>query len=207
MNIHVGGISDEELLNQFVTPNMYVYFRAKLPHLTPDVLKCRLVELTKYLILAPKFPGNILFGQEMDDLWHFWVMQTREYAQFCKTLPGGTFRNHDSNDHLDYPINWGEAETVAQDVIRAKELKASGQKPAGSEFDKEKADQHMKRVLSFFASYVSSFGPLKPEAIENWPPVQRVMRRLEWSLNDFNAFLMAQAQPKVANAPAELVPA
>ncbi|CAN1528394.1 hypothetical protein MCEMSEM23_01308 [Rhabdaerophilaceae bacterium] len=200
MNRHVPLMSDDQILNQFLTPNMYVYFRAKMPHLAPDVLKCRIVELAKYLIMAPQFPGNILFGLEMDDLWHFWVMQTREYAHFCKSLPGGTFRNHDSNDHPEHKVSWEEAEAVALATIAAKAQKAAGQKPPAAEIDKEKAEQHTKRVLSFFASYVSNFGPMKPEAVENWPPVVRMMRRMDWSLDEFNSFMLAQGKSeKVSN--------
>jgi hypothetical protein len=191
MNIRVDMNSDEQLLRQFVTPQMYVYFRVKNPDIDADVLRIKVIEVLKYLILAPQFPGNILFGQDMDDIWHLWIMQSRQYAKLCEDLPFERFRHHESNDHPDRDVTWDEAEALASAMIAEK---ASGKRPShGAETGADRFQQNAKRLLSFFATYIRTFGPLKAEAVPCWPPVERMMRGLGWNLDQFNAFLLREA--------------
>jgi len=157
-------ISDQELLEKFVTPPLMGYFRAKLPTLKLEILKRHLCELLKYLVLVRFAPGRILFAKEIDELWHYWILQTRQYAELCSRLPGGSLRHHSSNDYQE-----------------------SAQ---GEQVDRSDA---LKRIISFFISYHRNFGPMTEERIECWPPLQKVMQQAGWDIDELNAFLCEHA--------------
>jgi len=157
-------VSDQELLEKFVTLPLMRYFRAKLPTLKPEILERRLCELLKFLILVRFAPGRILFPKEIDDLWHYWILQTRQYAELCSRLPGGSLLYHSSNDYRE--------SAQAEQVDRSEAI---------------------RRIISFFISYYRNFGPVTEERLECWPPLQKVMQQAGWDINELNAFLREHA--------------
>jgi hypothetical protein len=165
-----GLISDEDLLQKFVSAPMMAYFRAKFPNLDHTTLETRICELLKFLILMKFSPGRILFRQEIDDVWHYWILQTREYRRLCETLPGNLFRDHSS---MDYPETAAAAEAISR-------------------------TDGAQRILSFFISYYRNFGPITRKRLECWPPLQRFKRRSGWNLNELNNFLRHQAFGAIA---------
>ena len=181
--------SNEDLFRRFLTPNMLVYFARKCPHLSEGELRQQLAELLKFLIFVRDFPGNIIFGKEIDEMWHLWIMQTREYEALCAALPGGEIRHHSSRD---YPET-GLTEEEARDILAAgptDEIPA----PAIREGGKERFEQNAQRLLSFFASYYLTFGPIVPEVVPLWPPLKRLADRLDWTAEKLNAFLGDQVR-------------
>jgi hypothetical protein len=156
-------ISDDSIMHEFVTPQMMAYFGAKLPNVKLNTLTHRICELLKYLILTPFSPGRILFGTDVDDVWHYWILQTRQYAQLCEKLPGGTFRHHSSADYVE-----------AKDATEVSTADA------------------MQRILSFFISYYLNFGPITKDQLECWPTLQWVAQEAGWNLDDLNNFLHDQ---------------
>jgi hypothetical protein len=198
MNIDDNLSNDEILLRQFVSPNMYVYFRLKVPELEPAELKARLTELLKFLLMSHKFPGNILFGRDLDDLWHLWIMQTKQYDAFCRATDSGRLIHHDSNDYPKEHLSWNDTEQLAVGMKAEKEAVGPVRPPPP--VDTPEFEESVQRMLSFFTSYVLSYGPLKAENVKYWPPVARMLRRLNWSADDFNAFLLAQANASVPGA-------
>jgi hypothetical protein len=166
-------ISDADLLRTFVTPQMTRYFQAKMPHLHPDILVFRVCELLKYLMLVQFSPGCILFDPEIDDLWHYWILQTRQYAQLCEKLPGEFFRHHSSAEYR---------ETANVVHIAA-------------------PSEAMLRILSFFISYYRNFGPMTDDRVACWPTVRRVMVEARWDLSELNRFLCEMAFAPTSQPP------
>jgi hypothetical protein len=193
--------SDTELFQSFVSPNLFTYFRVKCPEIESNELQIRLTELVKFLIQAHEFPGNILFGEDLDDLWHLWIMQTREYLKLCQSLPSREFLHHDSRDMPTKPLSWAEVEKLADHMIAEKAEKGAAR--AGADVSQARIRENAERLLSFFASYIENFGPLRAEAVHCWPPVMRLLRRMRWSVDEFNAFL---AEHSVAASPASAPP-
>jgi hypothetical protein len=154
-------ISDQEIFETFVTPQMMSYFQAKMPDASHETLSRRACELLKYLILVPFSPGRILFGREIDDMWHYWILQTQQYAVLCEKLPGKSFRHHSSRD---YQETAEAAETVT-------------------------VSDALRRALSFFTSYYRNFGPITDERLACWPVLQQVVREAGWDLEELNGFL------------------
>ena len=163
-------ISDDALLRRFVSPQMMSYFQLKMPELSRDVLTRRVCELLKFLILVRFSPGRILFGKEVDEIWHFWILQTRQYAELCRKLPGKSFRHHSSTTYEQCL-----ASPPQQDVGEA-----------------------VERIVSFFISYYRNFGPLAEDHIECWPTLRQVMQEAGWDLVGLNDFLREQALARAA---------
>jgi len=163
-------ISDAELLRHFATPQIVQYFALKMPTVESNTLTLWTAELLKYLILVQYSPGRILFGKEIDDLWHFWILQTREYARLCEILPGGFFRHHSSNDY--------------------KDTHSHPEMPL---------DEAIERVLSFFISYYANFGPITAKRLGCWPPLRVVMDEAGWNVEELNDFLKDRATGSLAS--------
>lgn len=182
-------ISNADLFNQFLPNAMLVYFCRKRPEITPDEMRARLAELLKFLILVREFPGNIIFGMEIDDLWHLWIMQTREYDALCRALPGGEFRHHSSRDYPEVELDDAAcAAILATDGYGVKDA------PAPDTGSRARFDQNAQRLLSFLASYYNTFGPIHTNVIPLWPPVHRLTERLGWESAQLNAFLDDQVR-------------
>ena len=158
-------ISDQEIFETFVTPQMMSYFRAKMPDTSHETIFRRACELLKYLILVQFSPGRILFGREIDDMWHYWILQTQQYARLCEKLPGKSFRHHSSRD---YQETAEAAETVT-------------------------ISDALQRALSFFISYYGNFGPITHDRLACWPVLQQVVKEAGWDLKELNGFLHERA--------------
>jgi hypothetical protein len=80
----------------------WLYLLRKLPNRPPAILEIQANEVLKYLYLvslAPRPGIPILVTAELDDIWHYLILETRAYAQLCKSLPSGQFLNHTSNSY------------------------------------------------------------------------------------------------------------
>lgn len=183
-------LDDAALLRRFVTPNLLVYFARKFPELDRPAIEMRLCELLKFLILVRDFPGNIIFGKEIDEFWHYWIMQTREYEALCSALPGGEIRHHSSRDYPEELLSMEQALALIAPV--ASETTSPTASALPRDVSKQRFEQNAQRLLSFFASYLATFGPLREEVIPLWPPLERLATRLNWDTAGLNAFLADQ---------------
>lgn len=189
MTVSATPASNEDLFRQFVSPNMRVYFARKCPDI-PEIERHRqLAELLKFLVLVRDFPGNIIFGKEIDEMWHLWIMQTREYEALCAALPGGEMRHHSSRDYPETTLTDAEARAILA-TPPGEDVPAEPVREGG----KERFEQNAQRLLSFFASYYLTFGPIVPEVVPLWPPLNRLADRLGWNAEKLNAFLAEQVR-------------
>jgi hypothetical protein len=192
-------LHDLPLLERFLTPEMFVYFCQKSGLSPPETLR-RISEMLKFLILVRNFPGNIIFGKEIDEIWHLWVLQTREYEVLCAALPGGEIRHHCAREYPETPEalktmmkelaeehGWTIPEEGSVQAMSEQDYEAEQARAARSRFE-----MNAQRILSFFASYFKNFGPIREENVPLWPPLQRMMERLEWNTETLNAFLAGQ---------------
>jgi hypothetical protein len=82
---------------------MIIHLRRKFTKLNDDDFLVRVSECVKFLFLRSKSGrGFIPLSGEIDDIWHAFILQTQEYANFCLALPGRNFIHHNSislDDH------------------------------------------------------------------------------------------------------------
>ncbi len=72
-------IAREDLRHRFLSPQMTYYFHKKLAPLPPMEVDLRIEETLKFLNLAVYCEGAIPVSKEIDDVWHYWVLETAEY--------------------------------------------------------------------------------------------------------------------------------
>lgn len=152
---------DLELVNQFLSPRQVSLLRKVIKGVSGQELNIRMAEMVKFLILASMDEGSSTFipcTNEIDDLWHACILETREYREMCDRLPGKRFVEH---KHLPF-----------------------------EEFVEERSTEEMLRSdLEWAASYVANFGPFSAEALPLWIFPQLLMKRMDWSLSQLNAYL------------------
>jgi hypothetical protein len=170
-------ITNQQLREAFLSPQMKYYFDKKLAPLTSGEIDARIEELLKYLNMSIHADGDIPFSKEIDEVWHYWVLETAEYALLCSRLHGGGFIHHSSNDYAEY-----------------------------TEADAKSRRIDLSRGLAILSAYVLNYGPFEADRVVHWPLAERLMERLGMDLPAFNAWL-ASVHSAPAAMPAQSVAA
>jgi hypothetical protein len=109
-------MTGEQLRKAYLSPQMLRYFERKLPELTPAELLVRVEEALKFLALAFHSEGNIPVVQEIDDIWHLWILETQEYWRLCERMHGCRYLHHSSNAFRASADAGPPSNTIEQDV-------------------------------------------------------------------------------------------
>ena len=142
-------ITGHQLRDEFCSPQMRFYFERKLNPLPSADVFARIEELLKYLNMAVHCNGDIPVSNEIDDVWHLWILQTEEYEQLCTKLSGGLFLHHSSNDYALF------TDPGAKD---------------------RKIDR--STGIAILASYVMNYGPFEAGRLKYWPLAARLAESL-----------------------------
>ncbi|WP_399921849.1 hypothetical protein [Streptomyces kanamyceticus] len=148
----LGEALHDEVVRHFTTPN------------TPDATRVtyQVRECLRYLYLVSRYPDRLggLFlpvEQDIDEIWHYLILQTREYRELCgQRLPGGHFIHHRS---------------IAYDAYQA----APGRERAAEE------------ALRWVPLYTATFGPFDEHALPHWTVVRFLHDELGLSLAEISA--------------------
>jgi hypothetical protein len=173
-------MKEDMLLATCLPPEMKIYFQKKLPDDEDAWRDTKIAELLKYLYLASisDDDGPILFSREVDDVWHYWILQTRQYRTLCLALPGRRFLNHSSDD---YPST-------------------------GAEFDQIPATALQNRALQYFCNYYATFGGFTETSARAWPSLGIIQSLWGGGISSVNAFLQKKISEYGVSNP-EPVPA
>ena len=112
-SVHHVTITNRQLRDAFLSPQMLCYFEKKLSHLSPAEVGRRIEETLKFLNIATYCEGDIPVTEEIDDVWHYWILQTKEYRQLCRKLQGRQFLHHSSKDYPSSGVVDEEADLVS----------------------------------------------------------------------------------------------
>ena len=83
----------DDIIN-LLPPKMEEYFFRKLVGETQKEIRIKLIEFLKFCLLYPQTKCNIPFNDEIDEIWHLWILQTRQYQELMSKLPTKTFIHH-----------------------------------------------------------------------------------------------------------------
>ncbi len=155
-------ISNQELTDTFLSPQMHCYFRAKLAGVPDPEVAIRIEEALKFLSIAHLSHGNIPVSQEIDDIWHYWILETQQYAKLCELLPSGTFLHHQSN-------------TFANCAPGASEV----------------PDNSLEEDVAMLANYVINFGPFEKDRTRHWLLANRLVDEGDMSVDQLNEWLLS----------------
>ncbi|RZI84936.1 MAG: hypothetical protein EOP38_07030 [Rubrivivax sp.] len=153
-------ISNQQLRQAFLSPQMKYYFDKKLAPLPSPEIDARIEETLKYLNLSVHSEGDIPFSKEIGEVWCHWVLETAEYSALCDKLPRGRFIHHSSNEYVEY----------LDEGIKNKRI-------------------GLARGLAFLSAYVLNYGPFEADRLRYWPVAEHLMRSLGWGLDTFNHWL------------------
>lgn len=157
-------ISNQQLREAFLSPQMECYFHGKLPDVPVAELGVRIEETLKFLNMAVYCDGNIPVSQEIDDIWHYWILETREYERLCSLLQGGSFIHHSSNVF---------AECCGD----------------GSPVPPNEREQD----VAMLAGYVLNYGPFEVDRVRYWRLADHLVRRCGMTVEQLNEWLMQGA--------------
>ena len=169
-------ITNEQLRANFLSPAMKYYFDRKLDPLPSAEVDARIEELLKYLNMALHSHGGIPFSTEIDDVWHYWILQTKEYMWLCHKLDGGKFIHHSSNDYEEFTD------------------KSVRERPVD-----------LPRSVALMRSYVMNYGPFEADRVPYWPVAQQLLERLGWTVEQLNAWLASVGMAMRADSQSERV--
>jgi hypothetical protein len=150
-------ISNEQLTSAFLSAQMKCYFRRKLPEVPLTDLMIRLEETLKFLNIAAYCHGEIPVSKAIDEIWHLWILETREYDMLCQSLQGRRFIHHSSNAYqncIDSPV------PTAQDSF--------------------------EEQVVWLGTYVLNYGPFEDGRIQYWTLAAQLTNDLGWSLSQLN---------------------
>lgn len=113
----------EELLGPTLHEEVVRHFTGEPDAPSATVVRHRVRECLRYLYLVSRHPDRLggLFlpvEQDVDEIWHYLILQTREYRDLCEQrLPGGHFIHHRSISYDAYQEAPGR-ETAAEEALR-----------------------------------------------------------------------------------------
>jgi len=155
-------ITNQQLRDAYLSPQMAFYFERKLAPLPTEDVRVRIEEALKFLGMAADCNGDIPVSNEIDEVWHLWILETAEYDLLCSRLPHGVFLHHSSNDYALYTDPGAKERKTARD--------------AG---------------VAILASYVLNYGPFAIDRVKYWPFAARMMELMGWPLAQLNDWLAA----------------
>ncbi|MGW1601968.1 hypothetical protein [Streptomyces eurythermus] len=147
----------EELLGPALHDEVVRHFLAKPGSPAEAVVRHQVRECLRYLYLVSRHPDRLggLFlpvEQDIDEIWHYLILQTREYRELCEQrLPGGRFIHHRSISYDAYQEAPGRA-TAAEEALR------------------------------WIPLYTAAFGPFDEDAVPHWTIVRFLRDELGLSL-------------------------
>jgi hypothetical protein len=145
-------ISDNSLLETYLSSAMENYLTVKIG-CNVETTRAQAAEFLKYFLIAAELsPGPIAVSEEIDNLWHFWILETSEYNKLIEKSPKRVFLHHSSNIYIEG-------------------LKKPQYPPLT---DKEKS----KRDISALLTYVANFGEFREDNAKYWPPFTQLMKQL-----------------------------
>ncbi|KUL52515.1 hypothetical protein [Streptomyces sp. NRRL S-1521] len=152
----------EELLGGDLHAEVVRYFAARPGAPDTAFVRDQVRECLRYLYLVSRHPDRLggLFlpvEQDIDEIWHYLILQTREYPDLCEQrLPGGRFIHHRSISYDAYQAAPGR-ETAAEEALR------------------------------WLPLYTAAFGPFDEAALPHWTVVRFLHDELGLSLAEIAA--------------------
>ncbi|MEU9122613.1 hypothetical protein AB0C96_22580 [Streptomyces sp. NPDC048506] len=151
-----------DLLGDALHTEVVNHFAAQGEDPSRDFVARQVTECLRYLYLVSRYHDRLggLFlpvEQEIDEIWHYLILQTREYRALCEErLPGRFFIEHRSIGYEEYQQEPGR-------------------------------EQVLEEALRWIPLYCREFGPFDEGALPHWTIVRFLHQQLGLSLADVAA--------------------
>ncbi|BDM68998.1 hypothetical protein HEK616_24850 [Streptomyces nigrescens] len=150
-----------ELLGEALHTEVLDHFAAR-SEAPREFVARQVTECLRYLFLVSRYRDRLggLFlpvEQDIDEIWHYLILQTREYRALCEQrLPGRYFIEHRSIAYEDYQQEPGR-------------------------------EQVLEEALRWIPLYCAEFGPFDEGALPHWTIVRFLHEQLGMPLADIAA--------------------
>ena len=156
-------ITGHQLRDTYLSPPMLHYFQKKFRQLPEAELRARIEETLKFLAISTYCTGAIPVSRDIDEIWHYWILQTQEYEALCLSLPGGKFIHHTSNDYIEYfDGDIGKHDNLPLDV-------------------------------KMLATYVANYGPFEESRVKYWLLASHLVENCGWEIQQLNDWLTSSS--------------
>lgn len=109
-------MSTQDYLNKNLNSNIYNHIKKSIED--DSDYNTRFTEFLKFIYIASiGGPSFIPVNKDIDVIWHEFILQTREYENFCMSLPGKRFIHHESNSLEEYAKK-NDKNIVVQKMLR-----------------------------------------------------------------------------------------
>ncbi|NLU68199.1 hypothetical protein [Streptomyces sp. HNM0574] len=158
---HITEADLRALLGEQLHAEVVAYF-VRDTGLEREEVERRVTECLRYLYLVSRYRERLsgLFlpvEQHIDEIWHYLILQTREYRAWCEQrLPGGFFIEHRSIAYEDYQ-------------------------------EEPPRERMLEEALRWIPLYCREFGPFDEGALPHWTMVRFLHTQLEMPLADIAA--------------------
>jgi hypothetical protein len=160
-------ITNQQLRAAFLTAPMRHYFEKKLAPVSPAEVQVRVEEALKFLNIAVFCHGSIPVSKEIDEIWHYWILETQEYKKLCRALQGGKFLHHRSNAYTEY---------------FDKDIATRG--------------NDLKHQVAMLSNYLLNYGPFKKDRVKYWLLAAHLVEKCGWSVRQLNGWLTSNQEPR-----------
>jgi hypothetical protein len=158
-------ITNNILIETYIDQKLIGYLIRKCSNLSHEDVVLRTCEVLKYLYFGKYGLGPIPFNQDLDDIWHLLILQTKQYREITEKMPHKRFINHSSTEYdLPKPLD---------DVQRRQEL---------------------NRQISYLVSYIKNFGPISESAIQFYPVGFALFKRSGEDIIKVNEYLVSLSE-------------
>jgi hypothetical protein len=168
-------ITNQQLRAAFLNPAMRYYFEKKLAPISRAEVRVRVEEALKFLNMAAYCHGSIPVSKEIDEIWHYWILETQQYKKLCRALQGGKFLHHRSNAYMEY---------------FDKDIATRG--------------NDLKHDVAMLSTYVLNYGTFKKDRVKYWLLATHLVEKCGWSVRQLNRWLASGHEPRVRRSLTEL---
>ncbi|MGW4049882.1 hypothetical protein ACWENA_03560 [Streptomyces sp. NPDC004779] len=152
----------KSLLGASLHTEIVRHFTHRTPDAPVEFVERQITECLRYLYLVSRHREQLsgLFlpvEQDIDEIWHYLILQTREYRTLCEDrLPGRFFIHHRSIAYEDYQEEPGR-------------------------------ERALEEALRWIPLYCREFGPFDEGALPHWTIVRFLHEEMGLSLADITA--------------------
>lgn len=103
------------LTEKYVSEHMWSILNRRLTDRPQDEIKRQVEELMKFLVIRSEGKSSFIpLSQDVDDVWHEFILQTKSYRSLCDSLPGKVFIDHESLGMEEYVKRHGQEALVEE---------------------------------------------------------------------------------------------
>lgn len=170
-------LTSEQIMS-YLPIKMEEYFLKKLVDETRDVVRIKICEFLKFCLICPSdIPekrGSIPFTNEIDEIWHLWILQTKQYQELMNSLPQKSFIHHSATayDHIEKTI--------------------------------ESQKEQINLWVSYLVSYVHNFGDFTEDTMRFWHIATNLCAQFDNDIKKLNHFLHEMANNSVHSVESEM---